>query len=388
MPIVPEIVVLHEKMTRWRRHIHARPETAFQELKTAAFVTDKLRSFGIAVETEIARTGVVGTLCNGPGRSVGLRADMDALDITEATNLPYASTIPGKMHACGHDGHTAMLLGAAQYLSQTKRFAGTVRFIFQPAEENEGGGREMVAEGLFHRFPVDSIFALHNWPGVEAGVFGIRAGPIMASYDVFDINVFGRGSHAAMPHLGRDPLLAAAAIVQGLQQVVSRQSNPLESVVLSVTQIHGGDAYNVIPSLCAIRGTVRTFRPQDRTAAEEATTRIARGIADAAGCEVEVRYERRYPPTVNDADSAAFATTVATDLVGAPNVLQDMPASMGSEDFSFMLQERPGCYARLGNGSAEGGCVLHSPHYDFNDAILPVGASYFARIAERFLNRL
>ena len=382
---VPDIVALHEEMTAWRRHLHANPETAFEEVETAEFVSSKLRSFGLEVATGIARTGVVGSLSRGSGRSVGLRADMDALNILEGTALPYASVRAGKMHACGHDGHTAMLLGAARYLSRSSTFSGTVRFIFQPAEENEGGARAMVEEGLFDRFPVDAVFALHNWPGVEAGTFGVRAGPVMASFDTFDIEIVGRGCHAAMPHLGRDPLLAASAVLQALQQIVSRGSNPLDSVVVSVTQMHGGDAYNVIPERCVLRGTVRAFRQKDQERAEESIHRIADGIAAAGGCEVVVTYERRYPATVNDPASTQFAAAVAAQVVGPQAVVLDMPPSMGSEDFAFMLQQRPGCYMRLGNGSAEGGRVLHSPHFDFNDAILPIGASYLARVAESFL---
>lgn len=387
MKLIPEIKAVHRELTKWRRHLHAHPETAFEEIHTGRFVAEKLAEFGIEVSTGLARTGVVGTLRNGPGRSVALRADMDALHIEEANDLPYRSTQPGKMHACGHDGHTTMLLGAARYLAGTRNFAGTIHFVFQPAEENEGGGRVMVEEGLFEKHPAEAIFALHNWPGVEAGRFGIRSGPIMASYDIFDIEVIGQGSHGAMPHLGRDPLLTGAQIVQALQRIVSREVNPLEAAVLSVTQFHAGDAYNVIPARAVLKGTVRCFSETIQAEMARSIERVSRGTAEAAGCTVELRYERRYPPTINAEEPSRFADGVAAEIVGDENIIRDMPASMGSEDFSFMLAKRPGAYVRLGNGSADGGCVLHSPNYNFNDDLLPIGATYFVRLAEKFLQR-
>jgi len=385
MAIPENISRLHAKMTEWRRDIHAHPETAFEEQRTSALVAEKLKSFGLRVHRGLGRTGVVGTLSVGSGkRSIGLRADMDALHIHEQNRFEYRSVHDGKMHACGHDGHTAMLLGAAKYLADSGNFDGTVHFIFQPAEENEGGGREMVEQGLFDKFPCESVYGMHNWPGMPVGQFGVRPGPMMASYDIFEIELTGRGCHAAMPHTGIDPLPAAAALVQALQSIPSRNVDPIESAVLSVTQIHAGDTWNVIPNTAVLRGTTRAFTPEVQDLMERRMGEICAGIAAAYGTEHKMRYERRYPPTVNAARETELCASVLERMVGTKNVAR-VPPVMGSEDFAFMLQAKPGCYVFIGNGPGEGGCMLHNPHYDFNDQVLPLGVSYWANLVERLL---
>ncbi len=386
MPIVNRIADFQEDLAAWRHEIHAHPETAFEETRTAEFVAQRLHDFGIAVHRGLAGTGVVGTLTGSrPGtRAIALRADMDALHIQERNGVDYASQNPGKMHACGHDGHTTMLLGAARYLAETRNFAGTVHFVFQPAEENEGGGRVMVEQGLFEKFPVEAIFGMHNWPGMPVGKFALRSGPMMAAFDIFEITVKGKGAHAALPHLGVDPVIAAAQIVTGLQTITSRNTHPLEAAVVSVTQIHGGDTWNVIPDEVVLRGTTRSFKPELQDAIEAGIRRIAEGVASAMGASVAVRYERRYPPTVNSVAEAAVAASIASEVVGEANVDRELSPTMGSEDFAFMLQARPGAYVFIGNGPSNG-AGLHNPRYDFNDAILPIGASYWARLVERVL---
>jgi hippurate hydrolase len=372
-------------MTAWRRYLHAHPETAFAEHGTAAFVAQHLRSFGLDVHTGIAGTGVVATLATGEGPAIALRADMDALPIAERGTGDHRSRHQGRMHACGHDGHMAMLLGAARHLAETRSFRGTVRFVFQPAEENEGGGRAMVEDGLFRRFPVDAVFGMHNWPGLDVGRFAVRAGPMMAACDNFEIALTGRGTHAAMPHLGRDPIVAAAAVIGALQTFASRRVDPLDSAVVSVTRIAGGDTWNVLPERAVVAGTVRALVPATRDAAEAFVRETAAAVARAYGVEADVRYDQRYPATVNDARQAERAARVAARLVGDANVDVGVAPSMGSEDFSFMLNERPGCYIWIGNGSAAGGRTLHSPDYDFNDAILPLGAAYWVALVKDLL---
>ena len=386
MGINEKIAAMHDEMTAWRRDIHAHPETAFEEKRTSQFVVDKLKSFGIEVVSGLARgTGVVGIIKgNKPGDgAIGLRADLDALDIHEQTNKPYASKNPGKMHACGHDGHTTMLLGAAKYLAETGDFAGTAYVIFQPAEENEAGGRVMVEEGLFERFPMQGVYGMHNWPGVPVGEVGVRVGPMMAACDIFEIKVFGHGSHGAMPHQGIDPVLIGAHIVTNLQTIAARNVDPNQAVVVSVTQIHGGDAWNVIPAEVVLRGTARSFMPEVQDLTEANISRIAKGVAAAHGASVEVRYERRYPPTVNAEAETRHAARVAAQVVGAAQVRDEVGPVMGSEDFAFMLQKKAGSYIWLGAGEDQAN--LHSPHYDFNDQILPIGASYWARLVEETL---
>ena len=385
MPAIGQIEERQQQMTAWRRHLHAHPELAYEEHLTAAFVADRLAEFGIEVHRGLAGTGVVGTLRAGDGPAIGLRADMDGLPIPEANDFSHRSTHAGRMHACGHDGHTVMLLGAARYLAETRRFRGTVQFIFQPAEENEGGARKMVEEGLFEKFPVRSVFGMHNWPGQPAGRMAMRPGPMMAAFDIFEITVTGKGGHAAMPHLCKDPVLAASAIVTALQTVTSRTIDPLDAAVVSVTQFHAGDTWNVIPERAVLRGTTRALRPRVQDTVEAAVHRIAEGIAATHGVGAQVHYERRYPPTINDPAETERAASAAVLVAGEDNVERDPAPSMGSEDFAFMLREKPGCYVWIGNGPGEGGCGLHNPRYDFNDAILPLGASYWAKLVETVL---
>jgi amidohydrolase len=384
--VIERIAGFEADLVAIRHDLHAHPETAFEEHRTAERVAGVLQGLGIEVHRGLAGTGVVGTLRAGSsGRAIGLRADMDALAVEESNDFDHRSCHAGRMHACGHDGHTAMLLGAARYLAETCRFDGTVRFIFQPAEENEGGGEVMVREGLFERFPVDAVFGMHNWPGLPAGEFALRAGPLMAGFNLFEIHVRGAGAHAAMPHQGIDPLVAGSALVQALQTLTSRNLSPLDSGVVSVTQIHGGDTWNVIPPEVVIRGTTRAFKPAVQDLLEQGMRRLSEGIAAAHGCSVSIRYERRYPALVNHAAEAGLVREVLDGLVGAERVHWDYEPTMGGEDFAFMLQERPGCFVFIGNGPAEGGCMLHNPRYDFNDAILTLGASYWSRLVEHCL---
>jgi len=385
MAVLEKLLEMHAEMAEWRHDVHAHPETAFEELRTSAMVAQKLQSFGLSVHRGLGRTGVVGTLSAGSGRrAIGLRADMDALPIHEQNTFGHRSQHEGKMHACGHDGHTAMLLGAAKYLSETKNFDGTVHFIFQPAEENEGGGREMVEQGLFEKFPCEAVYGMHNWPGMPVGRFGFRAGPTMASFDIFEVELTGRGAHAAMPHTGIDPVVAASALVQALQTIASRNVDPIESAVVTVTQIHAGDSWNIIPDAAVVRGTARAFTPEVQELVERRLREICAGIGAAYGVGIKMRYERRYPPLVNAAPETEICAAVMQAMVGAENVLR-VPPTMGSEDFAFMLQAKSGCYVFVGNGPAAGGCMLHNPNYDFNDQILPLGASYWANLVEHIL---
>ncbi|WP_188260312.1 M20 aminoacylase family protein [Azospirillum tabaci] len=378
---------LTAEMTAWRRDLHAHPETAFEEERTSDFVAEKLASFGLEVHRGLAKTGVVGLLRNGEGPAVAFRADMDALHIHEQTNLPHASRNPGRMHACGHDGHTAMLLGAARHLSAHPNFQGTIAFVFQPAEENEGGGRVMVEEGLFEKFPVEQVYGMHNWPGLEVGKIALRPGPIMAAYDIFELTLTGKGTHAAMPHLGTDTILAGTQIVNAWQTIASRSVHPVDSAVVSVTQFHAGDTWNVLPATAVLRGTTRTFRKEVQDMVERRMGELAKAIASGFGVEAELRYERRYPSTVNEAGATALARRAAAGVVGESGLDLDPMPSMGAEDFAFMLQQRPGCYVWVGAGPSDGGRNLHSPHYDFNDAVLPIGLSYWVRLAETVLPR-
>lgn len=386
--MINRIAEFHHEMIAWRHAIHAHPETAFEEVRTADFVAARLESFGVDVHRGMARTGVIGTLrCGNGTRAIGLRADMDALDIQETNVFDHASKINGKMHACGHDGHTAMLLGAAKYLAETRNFDGVVNFIFQPAEENEGGGRVMVEEGLFEKFPCDGVYGMHNIPGIPAGQFAVRAGPMMAAFDIFEIVVEGVGAHAAMPHQGVDPVVIAAQIVIALQTIVSRFTDPMDTAVLSVTQIHGGDAFNVIPPNVTLRGTVRTFRKKLQDRIEKQIEVISRNIAAAYGAEIAFRYERRYPATINSEAETQIAARAALTVAGAGNVNLNPTPAMGSEDFAFMLQAKQGCYIWLGNGNRPGSCMIHNPGYDFNDEVLPLGASYWVTLVEQQLAR-
>jgi amidohydrolase len=383
MPMINRIAEFQEDMARWRRDIHAHPELGFEEKRTADVVARELESFGLEVHRGLARTGVVGVLKGAPGEgAIGLRADMDALPILEKNDFGHRSTHDGVMHACGHDGHTAMLLGAAKYLAETKNFSGTVYFIFQPAEEGMGGAREMVGDGLFEKFPVDGVYGLHNWPGLEIGEFAVRPGPMMAACDCFEISVIGEGAHGAMPHLGIDPMVCAAEIVGGVQTIASRVTDPLDSAVVSVTMFHGGDAFNVIPGRVELGGTARCFKESVRQEIESGIQRIAEGIAQAHRCRIEFNYMRQFPATVNHAAETERAAEAAIRVAGEAKVRHDVPPSMGSEDFSYMLEARPGTYIWMGNAGADLGCFLHNPNYDFNDEALGWGASYWATLVE------
>ncbi|HYG90417.1 MAG TPA: M20 aminoacylase family protein [Azospirillum sp.] len=383
--MVPGMDKLTGDMKAWRHDLHAHPETAFEEQRTSDVVAEKLASFGLEVHRGLAKTGVVGILRNGDGPSVAFRADMDALHMDEQTNLPHSSRNPGRMHACGHDGHTTMLLGAARYLAENPNFRGSIAFVFQPAEENEGGGRVMVEEGLFDKFPVEEVYGMHNWPGLEVGRMAMRPGPMMASYDVFELTLTGKGTHAAMPHLGSDVIVAGTQIVGAWQTIPSRNTHPVDAAVVSVTQFHAGDTWNVIPATAVLRGTTRTFRPDVQDMVERRMREIASAIATVMGVEANFRYERRYPSTVNTADATEKARRAAARVVGESAIDLDPMPSMGAEDFAFMLQKRPGAYVWIGAGPSDGGRNLHSPHYDFNDEVLPIGASYWVRLAEMVL---
>jgi amidohydrolase len=385
MPVHNRIADFHTEMTAWRQHLHANPELSYQEHETACFIKHQLEAFGIEVTTGIGGTGVVGVLkgTHGSGRTIGLRADIDALAIDEKNTFEHRSRKPGVMHACGHDGHTAMLLGAAKYLAETRNFAGTVVFIFQPAEEmggEDGGSARMIREGLFQRFPVDEIFAVHNWPGMPVGHLAVKAGPMMASGDGFEIAVRSKGCHAAQPQKGVDAVLAAGHIVVGLQQIAARNIDPLSAVVVSATQIHGGDAYNVLPNEVVIRGTVRVFDPMARAGAESALRRVVGGMCSSTGADASIRYERQYPTLINGSASAKKSAEAAQEVFSA--VENNPPQTMIVEDFAFMLEGREGCYAWVGNGSDQDGRILHSAWFDFNDEALPFGASYFAKLVE------
>ncbi len=388
MPVINRIADFHEDMTAWRHDIHRHPETAFEEVRTAEVVARKLESWGIEVHRGLAKTGVIGTLRAGTSRrSIGLRADMDALDVHEANGFGHASTIAGKMHACGHDGHTCMLLGAARYLAETRNFDGTIHFIFQPAEENEGGGRVMVEEGLFDKFPCDDVYGMHNIPGIPVGQFAVRSGPMMAAYDIFEVIIDGKGAHGAMPHHGIDPVLVASHVVTALQSIVARNIDPMKTAVVSTTQIHSGDTWNVIPQTATLRGTVRTFEASVQDYIERQIERIARNVSAGFGATIKYRYERRYPATVNTEAETANAARAAAALVGEGSVNLNPTPAMGSEDFAWMLKARPGAYIWIGNGDGEGSCMVHNPGYDFNDQILPLGASYWVTLAEQQLTK-
>jgi hippurate hydrolase len=384
--LVPRIEQLAETMAAWRQDIHAHPELGFEEQRTAYLVAERLESFGCEVVRGIGQTGVVGTLRAGSsGRSVGLRADMDALPIQETNDLPHRSRHEGRMHACGHDGHTAMLLGAAQYLAETRDFDGIIHFIFQPAEEGLGGARAMLADGLFERFPCEAVFSMHNRPGLPVGKFGgARAGALMAAGAFFDIEITGKGAHGAYPETGIDAVVVAAQMVTALQTVISRNMRASDAAVLSVTKIHAGDAYNVIPQTARLSGTVRAFSREVVERIEQRMREIATGVAQSMGATAELGFRLVFAPTVNAAQPAEFAANVCARIVGNDNVERDTPATMGSEDFSFMLEAVPGCYIHVGNGPSR---PIHNPGYEFNDAALPYGASFYARVAEGWLNQ-
>jgi amidohydrolase len=389
MPVNEEIRAFHDELTLWRRDIHAHPELGFEERRTSDLVAERLAGFGIEVHRGIAKTGVVGRLRVGNSpRTIGLRADMDCLPIQEANGFAHRSTHDGRMHACGHDGHTTMLLGAARHLAKTRNFDGTVHFIFQPAEEGQGGAAAMVAEGLFDEFPCEAIFGMHNRPGLAVGKFQIRPGAMMAGGAFFDIAITGRGAHGARPESGTDPVLVGSHITTALQSIVSRNVRPVDTVVVSVTQIHAGDAYNVIPERAVLRGTVRCFSNAAMSLVEERMRKIAEGVAQGFGATASLDFRALFPALVNHADETRFIADAAAEVVGEENVNRHGPVTMASEDFSHMLERVPGAYIQIGNGDGEGTCEVHNPGYDFNDAALPFGAALFVRLVERRLARL
>ncbi len=385
MPILNRAAELQDEVTGWRRHLHQNPELQFDVVQTARFVAEKLRLFGCDEVAEgIGRTGVVGIIRGnkGDGSVVGLRADMDALPITETTGAPHASRTPGRMHACGHDGHTAMLLGAAKYLAETRNFKGVVAVIFQPAEEGGGGGREMVRDGMMERWNIETVYGMHNLPALPLGAFAIRPGPIMAATADFTVTVKGKGGHAALPQTTVDPIVCAAAIVGGLQTITARNADPVDALVVSVTKFHAGEAHNVIPETATIGGTVRTLKKEMAELARERLHALCEGIAGAHGASVSIRYNSNYPVTVNHAEEAIVAGDAAAAVAGEAAVIRDVAPMMGGEDFSYMLEARPGAFIFIGNGASAN---LHHPAYDFNDEAIPHGISYWVKLAENVL---
>ena len=393
MKMIDSIVAQAADIARVRRDIHAHPELCFQEVRTADLVAARLTEWGIPIHRGMGKTGVVGIVRNGTSsRAVGLRADIDALPMTEINTFEHASRHAGRMHACGHDGHTAMLLAAAQHLAKNRNFDGTVYLIFQPAEEGGGGAREMIKDGLFEQFPMEAVFGMHNWPGSQVGRFAVSPGPVMASSNEFRIRIQGKGGHAALPHLGLDPVPVACQIVQGFQTIISRNKKPIDAGVVSVTMIHAGEATNVIPDTCELQGTVRTFTIEVLDLIERRMREIAEHTCAAYGLQCELEFVRNYPPTINSAPEAAFAREVMADIVGESNVLAQEP-TMGAEDFAYMLMAKPGAYCFIANGDGShremghgaGPCMLHNASYDFNDDLIPLGATYWVRLAERWL---
>ncbi len=394
MKLIESILADAQSIATLRRDIHAHPELCFQEDRTSELIARQLTDWGIPVHRGLGKTGVVGIVKNGTSkRAVGLRADIDALPMTEHNKFAHASVHAGKMHACGHDGHTAMLLSAAQHLAKHRDFDGTVYLIFQPAEEGGGGAREMIKDGLFEQFPMEAIFGAHNWPGMAAGQFALKSGPVFASSNEFKITLRGKGAHAAMPHNGIDPIPAACQMVQAFQTIITRNKRPIDAGVISVTMIHAGEATNVVPDSCEIQGTVRTFTLEVLDLIERRMQQITEATAEAFEVSCEFSFKRNYPPTINHDAETGFARQQLTEMVGAANV-HDFEPTMGAEDFSFFLQKIPGCYFLIGNGDGthrEGGhgmgpCMLHNPSYDFNDELIPLGGSMWVRMAEAWLN--
>ena len=394
MNIIDSISAQSDDIARIRKDIHAHPELRFEEHRTADLVAQQLTAWGIPIHRGLGGTGVVGIIKNGASdRALGLRADMDALPILEKNTFEHASRHQGKMHACGHDGHTAMLLGAAQHLAQHRHFDGTVYLIFQPAEEGGGGAREMIRDGLFEQFPMQAVFGMHNWPGMAAGTFAVSPGPVMASSNEFKVTIQGKGGHAALPHTTLDPVPVACQMVQAFQTIITRNKKPIDAGVISVTMIHAGEATNVVPDRCELQGTVRTFTLEVLDMIEARMRQIAEHTCAAQGLTCTFEFLRNYPPTINAAAEAEFAKEVMTDLVGLDQVLVQEP-TMGAEDFAYMLQAKPGAYCFIGNGDGDhrsvghgaGPCTLHNPSFDFNDALLPLGASYWVRLVERWLS--
>jgi hippurate hydrolase len=395
MKLINDIERESHAMATLRRDLHAHPELCFQESRTSDVVAAKLTEWGIPLHRGLGTTGVVGIVTQGTSkRAIGLRADMDALPMDEVNTFAHASTHPGKMHACGHDGHTAMLLAAAQYLATHRNFDGTVYLIFQPAEEGGGGAREMIKDGLFERFPMDAVFGMHNWPGFAVGEFAASGGPVMASSNEFKITLHGKGGHAAMPHNALDPVPVACQLVQSFQTIISRNLKPIDAGVISVTMVHAGEATNVIPNRCELQGTVRTFSLEVLDMIEQRMKTMTEHTCAASGMKADFEFKRNYPPTINSVQEAAFCRQVMASIVGQDKVQAQEP-TMGAEDFSYMLQEKPGCYAFIANGDGDhrdighggGPCMLHNPSYDFNDQLLPLGATYWVRLAETWLSK-
>jgi len=395
MKILDSVVTQAASIAAIRRDIHAHPELCFEEMRTADVVAQKLTEWGIPIHRGLGKTGVVGTVKNGNGsRAVGLRADMDALPMQEFNTFSHASKNAGKMHACGHDGHVAMLLAAAQHFAKNRNFDGTVYLIFQPAEEGGGGAREMIKDGLFEQFPMEAVFGMHNWPGTQVGKFAVSAGPVMASSNDFKITIRGKGSHAALPHNGIDPVPIACQMVQAFQTIISRNKKPIDAAVVSVTMIHAGEANNVVPDSCELQGTVRTFTIEVLDLIEKRMKQIADHVCAAHDAVCEFEFVRNYPPTINSGAEAQFARDVMASIVGADNVELQEP-TMGAEDFAYMLQAKPGAYCFIANGDGShremghgaGPCMLHNPSYDFNDELIPLGATYWVRLAEAWLAR-
>jgi hippurate hydrolase len=393
MNILDSVVAQAAAITAIRRDIHAHPELCFEENRTADVVAARLTEWGIPIHRGLGTTGVVGIVKNGTSdRAIGLRADMDALPMQEFNTFAHASKHAGKMHACGHDGHVAMLLAAAQHFAKHRNFDGTVYLIFQPAEEGGGGAREMIKDGLFDKFPMDAVFGMHNWPGTQVGKFAVSAGPVMASTSEFKVTIRGKGSHAALPHNGIDPVPIACEMVQAFQTIISRNKKPVDAGVISVTMIHAGEATNVVPDSCELQGTVRTFTTEVLDLIERRMKQIAEHLCAAHDAQCEFGFHRNYPPTVNSAAEAEFARGVMASIVGAANVMEQEP-TMGAEDFAYMLQARPGAYCFIANGDGAhremghggGPCMLHNPSYDFNDDLIPLGATYWVRLAEAWL---
>jgi amidohydrolase len=394
MQLIDPIIQFHSELQQIRRDIHAHPELCFEEQRTSDVIAQKLTEWGIPTLRGMGVTGVVGVIRNGNSdRAIGLRADMDALPLQEFNTFAHASRHAGKMHACGHDGHMAMLLGAAHYLSQRRNFDGTVYLIFQPAEEGGGGAKRMMDDGLFEQCPMEAVFGMHNWPGAAVGTFGVTPGPMMASSNEFEVIVKGKGAHAAQPHKGIDPIMAAIQIAQSWQTIVTRNKSPIDSAALSITQIHAGSATNIIPDEATLIGTVRTFSVAVLDLIEQRMRAIAEHTGAAFDAQVEFRFKRNYPPLINHPKETAFAVKVMQSIVGAQNVDAQVEPTMGAEDFAFMLQQKPGCYVFIGNGDGDhrtvghglGPCNLHNASYDFNDELLPIGASYWVRLAEAYL---
>lgn len=396
MKLLPEILESAEVIQAIRRDIHAHPELCFEEQRTSDVIAKQLQLWGIEIHRGLGKTGVVGIIPGnlGEGRKIGLRADMDALPLQEHNHFEHASVHTGKMHACGHDGHVAMLLGAAQYLASNRNFKGTVYLIFQPAEEGGGGAREMIRDGLFDLFPCDAVFGMHNWPGIPVGEFAVTPGPMMASSNEFVITVKGKGGHAALPHNSADPVFAASQMIGALQAIITRNKRPVDAAVLSITQFHAGDASNIIPDSAWIGGTVRTFTNEVLDLIEKRLNEIAHSVAQAFDCEAEVEFLRNYPPTINHPKETDFAISVMKELVGEQKVNPRIDPTMGAEDFAYMLQAKPGCYVFIGNGDGDhrsqghglGPCQLHNPCYDFNDKLLPLGSTYWVKLVEKFLS--